>query len=220
MIDPQTQQQQIQSLQARKFQSRKQRGQELQTLETQKVAAKAEQKTQKEHPQADKRYHILDMVLKKSEDRQDALIEVMHKAQETFGYLDDDVLTYVTRRMKLPLSVVYGVATFYHLFSLKPQGEHNCVICLGTACYVKGGGKIMEALEQLLGIKSGETTEDGKISLITARCMGACGIAPAITIDGNVAGKQNVESVIAAMQELINSGEAQKIKEQVEALTA
>jgi bidirectional [NiFe] hydrogenase diaphorase subunit len=87
------------------------------------------------------------------------------------------------------------VATFYHLFTLKPSGTHTCVVCSGTACHVKGGGEILQALEKNLGIEVGETTEDGEISLMTARCLGACGIAPAVVFDGKVAGKQSAESV-------------------------
>jgi bidirectional [NiFe] hydrogenase diaphorase subunit len=138
----------------------------------------------------DRRYKTLDMAIKRNQDRSDALIEVLHKAQESFGYLEEEVLHYIARKLKLPLSKVYGVASFYHLFSLKPSGLHSCVVCLGTACYVKGSDKILEGLEQKLGIKVGETTADGRVSLLTARCIGACGIAPAIVFDGTVAGKQ------------------------------
>lgn len=209
-------------LQARKFQSRKQRllqTQELIEKEAQEKKAKQKIKQQQQESLVkDQRYRALDNVLRKRNNSQDAVIEVLHHAQSSFGYLDNEVLEYVAKAVKLPLSVIYGVATFYHLFTLKPQGEHNCVICLGTACYVKGGEKILIELENFLNIHNGETTPDGKISLLTARCMGACGIAPAITIDGEVAGKQDAESVLAAIKQLIASGEAKKIKQQVQAL--
>jgi len=117
----------------------------------------------------DKRFKILEAHIKKFQHRQDALIEVLHKAQELFGYLDDDVLRFVAWQLKLPPSRVYGVATFYHFFTLKPQGEHTCVVCLGTACYVKGANKILEALEERTHIKPGATTPDNKLSLLTAR---------------------------------------------------
>jgi bidirectional [NiFe] hydrogenase diaphorase subunit len=97
---------------------------------------------------------------------------------------------------------VYGVATFYHLFSLKPNGAHTCVVCLGTACYVKGGNQILEALEQELGIQVGQTTEDGKVSLMAARCLGACGIAPAVVMDGAVSGKQTADSALDKLRVL------------------
>jgi bidirectional [NiFe] hydrogenase diaphorase subunit len=216
-IDLDAQKKQIEELKNRKFQTRKQRS-ELLVKETKETTAK--KSAEKDHPSGDKRFRTIDMVLKKGGNSQDALIEVLHKVQETFGFLDDDVLNYVTRQMKLPLSMVYGVATFYHLFTLKPQGEHNCVVCLGTACYVKGGGQIIEQLEKYLKIKVGETTDDNKLSLLTARCIGACGVAPAITIDGNVSGKQTTESVLLAIKELMDSGAADKIQEKVEALTS
>ena len=138
--------------------------------------------------------------MKRHQYKPDALIEVLHKAQESFGYLEEDVLTYIARGLKLPLSKVYGTATFYHLFSLKPSGAHTCVVCLGTACYVKGSSKVAEELEHELGIKIGETTSDGKISLMAARCIGACGIAPAVVFDGTVAGKQEPEMALARVK--------------------
>jgi len=155
------------------------------------------------HASGDKRFKILEVHMKKNQFRQDALIEVLHKAQELFGYLEDDLLLFVSHKLKLPPSRVYGVATFYHFFNLKPQGEHACVVCLGTACYVKGADKIMAAMQDKLKIKSGETTPDGKVSLLTARCIGACGIAPAITYDGHVAPKQTPELALEKIKSWI-----------------
>lgn len=145
---------------------------------------------------ADRRFKALDMTMKRHQYKPDALIEVLHKAQESFSYLEEDVLLYIARGLKLPLSRVYGVATFYHLFSLKPSGVHTCVVCLGTACYVKGSNKVMETLEKELGIERGKTTPDGNVSLIAARCLGACGIAPAVVFDGTVAGKLEPETAL------------------------
>ncbi len=153
-------------------------------------------KPQKPGQNVDKRFKVIDITMKRNHYRQDALIEILHKAQEVFGYLETDILEYVAHSLKLPLSRVYGVATFYHLFSLKPSGKHTCVVCLGTACYVKGSDKVLAALQQELGIKSGETTSDNKVSLLSARCLGACGIAPAVVFDGEVAGKQMPENVL------------------------
>jgi len=152
------------------------------------------------HGSGDKRFKILEVHMKKHQFKQDALIEVLHKAQELFGYLEDDVLLFVAHHLKLPPSRVYGVATFYHFFTLKPQGEHTCVVCLGTACYVKGADKVVAAVEQLTKIKPGETTPDNKVSLLTARCIGACGIAPAVTYDGQVAAKQTPEATVARVK--------------------
>jgi bidirectional [NiFe] hydrogenase diaphorase subunit len=148
------------------------------------------------HASGDKRFKILEVHMKKHQFRQDALIEVLHKAQELFGYLEDDLLLFVATKLKLPPSRVYGVATFYHFFQLKPQGEHTCVVCLGTACYVKGADKIISGIQEKYKIKSGETTVDNKLSLLTARCIGACGIAPAVTYDGHVAPKQTPEAAL------------------------
>jgi bidirectional [NiFe] hydrogenase diaphorase subunit len=149
-----------------------------------------------EHASGDKRFKILEVHMKKHQFRQDALIEVLHKAQELFGYLEDDLLLFISHKLKLPPSRVYGVATFYHFFTLKPQGEHTCVVCMGTACYVKGADKVIEAVQDKLKIKAGETTPDNKVSLLTARCIGACGIAPAVVYDGTVTPRQTAASTL------------------------
>jgi bidirectional [NiFe] hydrogenase diaphorase subunit len=149
-----------------------------------------------QHASGDKRFKILEVHMKKHQFRHDALIEVLHKAQELFGYLDDDLLLFVSYKLKLPPSRVYGVATFYHFFTLKPQGEHTCVVCMGTACYVKGAEKVLAAVEADTKIRPGETTPDNKISLLTARCIGACGIAPAVVYDGTVTPRQTPEAAL------------------------
>ncbi len=146
------------------------------------------------------KFQLIDKALKKHQYQQDALIEVLHTAQETFGHLAEDILDYVSLQLKLPPSWVYGVATFYNFFSLDPQGEHVCVVCMGTACYVKGAGEIVAELEKEFSIKSGTTTEDGKLSLHSARCLGNCSLAPMLTLNGEVLGKQSAESTIAAIR--------------------
>lgn len=148
------------------------------------------------HPSGDNRFRILDATMKRQQYQQDALIEVLHKAQEVFGFLDDDLMLYIAHSLKLPASLVYGVATFYHFFQLKPQGEHTCVVCLGTACYVKGARALLEAIEAEADIRPGETTPDNQVSLMTARCFGACGIAPVVVFDGVVAGRLTPPRVI------------------------
>lgn len=148
-----------------------------------------------EHPSGDKRFKILDVTMKRHQHQPDALIEVLHKAQELFGFLDLGVLLYVARSLQLPLSRVYGVATFYHLFSLKPQGAHTCVVCMGTACFVKGADRLLRTVEEAAHVKAGETTADRKLSLLTARCIGACGIAPVVVFDGATSGQQTAEAV-------------------------
>jgi bidirectional [NiFe] hydrogenase diaphorase subunit len=145
------------------------------------------------HPSGDNRFKLLDRAITKHQSKGDALIEVLHAAQGIFGYLENDLLIYVARKLKLPLSRVYGVATFYHFFILKPKGEHTFVLCTGTACYVKGAHEIQRAVEHACGCRFGETTADGKVSLIAARCVGSCGLAPVAVLDNQVAGKLNVE---------------------------
>jgi bidirectional [NiFe] hydrogenase diaphorase subunit len=153
-----------------------------------------------EHASGDKRFKILEVHMKKHLFRQDALIEVLHKAQELFGCLEDDLLLFVASKLKLPPSRVYGVATFYHFFTLKPQGLHSCVVCMGTACYVKGADKILAAIQDHANIKPGETTPDNRMSLLTARCIGACGIAPAVVYDGKVTPRQTPASALGQIR--------------------
>lgn len=152
-----------------------------------------------EHPSGDPRFKLIDRTLKRFQYKQDALIEVLHTAQESFGFLADDLLIYVARQLKLPLSWVYGVATFYHFFSLKPQGEHNCIVCLGTACYVKHAAEILASLQQEFKLAAGQTTPDHKLSLNTARCLGSCGLAPVLVLDGEVIGRATAETAVAGV---------------------
>lgn len=158
------------------------------------------------HPSGDKRFKILEVFIKRQQQRQDALIEVLHKAQELFGYLDDGLLWFIAHGLRLPPSRVYGVATFYHFFKLKPQGAHTCVVCMGTACYVKGAHQIVAALEQATGVRAGATTPDGRVSLLTARCIGACGLAPAVVYDAAVAAHQTPESALARVKGWLTDG--------------
>lgn len=157
------------------------------------------------HPSGDNRFKILEATMKRSQYQPDALIEALHKAQELFGFLSNDLLIYISQQLKVPLSRVYGVATFYHFFSLAPQGEHTCVVCLGTACYVKGATGLLLAIEAQSGVKVGKTTDDGRLSLMTARCLGACGIAPAVVYDGVVAGHMTPELAVARLIEVLDS---------------
>jgi bidirectional [NiFe] hydrogenase diaphorase subunit len=160
-----------------------------------------------EHASGDNRFKLIDRTLKRFQYQQDALIEVLHTAQEAFGFLADDLLIYVAHQLKLPLSWVYGVATFYHFFSLKPQGKHNCIVCLGTACYVKQAANIVAALQQAYGIEAGQTTRDHQLSLNTARCLGSCGLAPVIVLDGDVIGRVTPEHALAQVQEQVKKME-------------
>jgi bidirectional [NiFe] hydrogenase diaphorase subunit len=158
------------------------------------------------HASGDKRFKILEAHMKKHQFKHDALIEVLHKAQELFGYLEDDLLLFVAYKLKLPASRVYGVATFYHFFTLKPKGRHTCVVCLGTACYVRGADKVLAAVEEQTKIKAGETTPDNAVSLLTARCIGACGIAPAVVYDGTVTPRQTPASALEQVKGWLDHG--------------
>jgi len=157
--------------------------------------------TTAKHPSGDNRFKLLDRAITKHQSRGDALIEVLHAAQGIFGFLDTDLLVYVGRKLKLPLSRVYGVATFYHFFNLKPMGKHTFVLCTGTACYVKGAAQIQKAVEHECKCKFGETTADGGVSLVQARCVGSCGLAPVAVCDNQVHGKLTPDSAVARIKE-------------------
>lgn len=148
------------------------------------------------HPSGDKRFKLLDAAMKKHQFQAHALLEVLHTAQELFGHLQADLLIYIARQLKLPPSRVYGVATFYHFFTFTPKGAHSCSVCMGTACYVKGAAGVQNALEKELAVKAGETRADGRASLAIARCLGACGLAPAVVFDGAVVGKLTPEKAL------------------------
>jgi bidirectional [NiFe] hydrogenase diaphorase subunit len=165
-----------------------------------------------EHASGDPRFKLLDRTLKRLRFQQDALIEVLHTAQEAFGFLEDDLLIYVARQLKLPLIWVYGVATFYHFFSLKPQGDHSCIVCMGTACYVKRAAEIVASLQAEFGIQAGQTTPDNKLSLATARCLGSCGLAPVIVLDGEVLARETPESMLARVRQLTTAKPPEPVK--------
>ena len=153
-------------------------------------------------PSDDKRWRIVETRMRRLGHRPDALIEVLHSAQEAFGFLDTATLAYVGATLGVPLSKVYGVATFYSFFTLEPQGEHACVVCTGTACYINGAGGIVAGIRRELGVRPGETTPDGKLSLLTARCLGSCSLAPAMILDGEVQGKLTADAVLARLEAL------------------
>lgn len=129
-----------------------------------------------------------------------ALMPVLQQAQDVYGYLPIEVQKMIATGLEIPLEEVYGVATFYSQFSLNPKGKYKVSVCLGTACYVKGAGDVFARLEKKLGIKGGECTPDGKFSLEACRCIGACGLAPVLTINDEVYGRlvpEDVEDILA-----------------------
>jgi bidirectional [NiFe] hydrogenase diaphorase subunit len=147
-------------------------------------------------PLNDPRIKLITARIKKEKFRPDALIEILHTAQNAYGYLPLPVMKYITKALHLPPSRVYSTATFYHFFSLKPKGDHTCLICTGTACYVKGAQAILNGLEKRFGLKAGQVSADHKLGVQVARCIGACGLAPVAVIDDVVQGKTNDHEII------------------------
>jgi len=132
------------------------------------------------------KYELLGAVIEEYEARETNLIQILHMAQAIFGYLPIEVQRYIADKMGLHLSKISGVVSFYSFFSTQPKGRHTISVCLGTACYVRGGKKVLEKLKELLQIEVGETTDDRRFSMNVMRCIGACGLAPAMLIDGEV----------------------------------
>jgi bidirectional [NiFe] hydrogenase diaphorase subunit len=147
-------------------------------------------------PSDDKRWRVVQATMRRHGYKPDALIETLHTTQESFGFLDEESLRYIAAALHVPLSRVYGVATFYQSFTLKPRGTHHtCVVCTGTACHLKGIDEIIAYLESDYGLKSGSTIAEGKISLMAARCLASCGQAPVAVLDGKVVGSLTRERV-------------------------
>lgn len=151
----------------------------------------------------DPRLMTVDRTMKRLQYQPDALIEVLHAAQEVYGCLSRELLAHVSDKLNLPESQVFGVATFYHFFTLSPRGEHNCIVCTGTACYVKGAGEIVKALETNCKIQAGQTTGDGKLSLGTTRCLGNCSLAPMLILDGRIHGPETPSGAVEKLQQLL-----------------
>ena len=135
---------------------------------------------------------------------QTALISILHFAQNKYGYLSKDVMEHIAQVTNVPAAEIYGVATFYSLFKLKPQGKHSISVCMGTACYIKGAAKLLEVLEEELDITVGETSSDGQFTLNETRCIGACGLAPVLTIDDKVYGRVEPEQLKSILDEYKN----------------
>lgn len=128
-------------------------------------------------------------------DDKGALMPILQKAQDIYGYLPIEVQTIISNEMNVPLEKIYGIVTFYSQFSLNPKGEYKVSVCLGTACYVKGSGDIFNKIQEMLGINDGDCTPDGKYSLESCRCIGACGLAPVMTVNDDVYGKLSADDL-------------------------
>lgn len=147
-------------------------------------------------PKTDPRVKLLNAKIKKEGYKPDALIEILHTAQNAYGHLPLNVLQYISKALRLPPSRVYSTVTFYHFFSLKSKGEHTCLVCTGTACYVKGAQAILNEIEKKMGLKAGEVSADNKLGVSVARCIGACGLAPAVVLDDEVQGRVTPDEII------------------------
>jgi len=141
----------------------------------------------------------LDPIIDLYKDKEGNLIQILHIAQELYGHLSLELQQHIAKALNKPLSEVSGVVTFYSFFSTKPRGEHTIRVCLGTACYVRGGKKIVDALQKTLQVGIGETTADGKFTFEVARCIGACGLAPAMMIDDVVFKQVNINKLDAIL---------------------
>src|SRR5208282_6304646 len=151
-------------------------------------------------PSDDKRWRIVNGTMRRHGFARDALIETLHTVQESFGYLEKPALKFVAQSLRVPLSQAYGVATFYHYFTLKPPGKHTVTVCEGTACYIRGADKLIGVAEKRLCIKQGQTTPDGQVSLMVARCVGACSRAPVALCDGEVVGEMTEDQMLEQLE--------------------
>lgn len=149
-----------------------------------------------ELPKTDPRVKLIAAKIKKENYKADALIEILHTAQNAYGYLPINVLTYITKALRLPPSRVFSTVSFYHFFSLKSKGEHTCLVCTGTACYVKGAQLILNEIEKNFALKPGHVSADNKLGVQVARCIGACGLAPVVVLDDEVQAKVNAEEIV------------------------
>jgi bidirectional [NiFe] hydrogenase diaphorase subunit len=146
---------------------------------------------------------MLEKIMKEHDYQTGSLLEILHKAQDLYGYLSKDLLMELSGSLNLPPSHVFGVATFYSFFKFKPVGEHLVTACLGTACYVRGVEEIISGIERRYNLTRGESTADGKLSLFVTRCIGACAMAPNIIIDGEVIGKATKEGTLEKIKLLL-----------------
>lgn len=151
-----------------------------------------------------KKDEFLEKLFNEYQPIKDNLIQILNEVQDHYGYIPVHAQTAISEFLKMPMAEIYGVITFYSRFTLKPKGKYNIAVCLGTACFVKGSQKIMDRLKEKLKIEAGETTPDGKFSIEETRCVGACGLAPVFTVNGEVYGKATVQKLDQVLEELNN----------------
>lgn len=152
----------------------------------------------------EEKFHELEEFINELPNKNGALIEVLHRAQHIFGYLPEEVQTFVAEKLNIPTSKVFGVVSFYSYFTTEPRGEHVVNVCMGTACFVRGAAGVLSEFEKQLGIKMGQTTPDGKFTIEVLRCVGACGLAPVVTVNDRVYGHvtpSDVKKILAEYQD-------------------
>ncbi len=154
-------------------------------------------------PPGDPRTKLLAAKIKKEGARPESLIEILHTAQNAYGYLPLKVMAYIGQALKLPPSRVYATVSFYHFFSLRSKGEHTCLVCTGTACYVKGAQQVLQSVEKAFGISAGQVTADGKLGVQVARCVGACGLAPVVLLDDVLQAKASGEEIVGEIGKMM-----------------
>lgn len=158
-----------------------------------------------------KKDKFMEELFTKFEPEKDNLIQILNSVQEHYGYIPTRAQKEISEFLNISLAEIYGVITFYSRFTLKPKGKYNIAICLGTACFVKGSEKIMDRAKERLKINPGETTEDGRFSIEETRCVGACGLAPVFTINGEVHGNATVKSLDNAIDEILKREEEENV---------
>jgi len=155
-------------------------------------------------PSDDRRWKLVDAAMRRHGYDATGLIETLHVLQESFGTVSEEAMVYVSACLNVPLSKVYGVATFYSHFNMKPLGKHVISVCTGTAYFVEGSGEIVDFVKSEYGLEIGETPPDGELSFMVARCVGACGLAPVMILDGEVVGRLSVENMKKRIREWIS----------------
>jgi bidirectional [NiFe] hydrogenase diaphorase subunit len=155
-------------------------------------------------PDEDKRWKLVDATMRRMGYQSRGLIETLHTVQEAFGYLDKEALRYVAMSLRVPLSRAYGVATFYHYFTVRPVGKHACVVCTGTSCHIKGSAQLLAAAQELLGIQPGKTIPARTVALLSERCIGPCALGPVVVYDGEVAAHENTGKLIRHLKDWIS----------------
>lgn len=148
------------------------------------------------------KFKVLEEFISSEKGKEGALIGVLHKAQELYGYIGQEVQEFIAEKMDIPISKIYGIVTFYSYFTTEPKGKFVISVCTGTACFVRGSGEVLEEFKKELSIKEGQTTKDGKYTLDTIRCIGACGIAPVVSVNNRIYGKCTKGQVKQILNEL------------------